>query len=135
MTDTRNQMVQRATFSKHERLRGKLRVQEVMRTGKSIHETPFRLVGKIMALPTASPSQIAFAVPKRNVPLAVNRNRMKRLMREAFRTNKHRWNERLTQAGVQCAWLVVFQGKTPVTPAETRLKITRSLDRWMEQHG
>lgn len=125
----------RATFSKHERLRGRLRVQEVATTGRSVHEPPFKLVGKLMALPTDAPAQIAFAVPKRNLPLAVHRNRVKRLLREAYRINKHRWYEKLQASGKQCAWLIVFQGKAPVTLAETELKISRALDRWLQQHG
>jgi ribonuclease P protein component len=127
--------VQRATFSKHERLRGRLRVQEVATTGRSVHEPPFKLVGKLMALPTDAPAQIAFAVPKRNLPLAVHRNRVKRLLREAYRINKHRWYGKLQASGKQCAWLIVFQGKAPVTLAETELKISRALDRWLKQHG
>ncbi|MBK6831070.1 MAG: ribonuclease P protein component [Flavobacteriales bacterium] len=127
--------MQRATFSKHERLRGRLRVQEVATTGRSVHEPPFKLVGKLMALPTDAPAQIAFAVPKRNLPLAVHRNRVKRLLREAYRINKHRWYGKLQASGKQCAWLIVFQGKAPVTLAETELKISRALDRWLKQHG
>ncbi|MBK9193409.1 MAG: ribonuclease P protein component [Flavobacteriales bacterium] len=124
-----------ATFSKHERLRGRLRVQEVATTGRSVHEPPFKLVGKLMALPTDAPAQIAFAVPKRNLPLAVHRNRVKRLLREAYRIDKHRWYGKLQASGKQCAWLIVFQGKAPVTLAETELKISRALDRWLKQHG
>ncbi len=88
-----------------------------------------------MELPTDAPAQVAFAVPKRNLPAAVDRNRMKRLMREAYRQDKHRWYEKLKTSGKQCAWLIVFQGKAPITLMETRLKISRSLDRWLAQHG
>lgn len=127
--------MQRATFSKQERLRGQLRVQLVVTTGRAVHDAPFKITGRIMDLPTDAPAQVAFAVPKRNLKLAVDRNRMKRLMREAYRLNKHRWYERLRAAGVQCAWLVVFNGKAPITLAETQLKITRSLDRWLKENG
>ena len=129
----RSDRMERPTFSKHERLRGQLRVQEVATTGRSVHDAPFKVIGKIMVLPTEAPAQIAFAVPKRNLKLAVDRNRMKRLMREAYRLNKHTWYERLRAAGVQCAWLIVFNGRAPITLAETQLKISRALDRWLKE--
>ena len=66
---------------------------------------------------------------------AVDRNRMKRLMREAYRLNKARYLEHLATTGRQCAWLFIFQGKAPIGLAETQVKITRCLDRWMEKHG
>lgn len=135
VTENEPHRMRNATFSKHERLRGRLRVQEVVTSGRLIHDAPFRISGRIMQLPTDTPAQVAFAVPKRNLKLAVHRNRMKRLMREAYRLNKHRWYELLHAAGAQCAWLIVFNGKAPITLAETQMKITRSLERWLKEHG
>jgi len=125
----------RATFRKHEHLCGRLRIQEVVTTGRAVHDAPFKLVGKRMALPTRAAAQVAFAVPRRNLRHAVDRNRMKRLMREAYRHSKARYLEPLSAAGEQCAWLFVFQGRQPITLEETRIKITRCLDRWMKEHG
>ena len=129
------QHVERHTFSKDERLTGRLRIQEVVTTGRTVHEKPFKLIGKVMALPTTAPAQIAFAVPKRNQKLAVHRNRMKRLMREAWRLNKGPIHAQLHAKGNQCAWLVVYSGRSAITFAETELKITRALSRWMKEHG
>jgi ribonuclease P protein component len=126
---------QRHTFPKSERLSGRLRLKEVATTGLTVNEHPFRLIGKRMALPTEDPAQAAFAVPSRNMPRAVDRNRMKRLMREAYRLHKGPILERLRGQGVQCAWLFIFQGREPVTYALTTLRLTRALDRWMSQHG
>lgn len=127
--------VERFTFSKHERLCSRLRITEVVTTGRSVHDPPFKLVGKFMQLDTPGQAQIGFAVPRRNIKSAVVRNRVKRLMREAYRLNKARYHEQLRSAGKQCAWLFVFQGKAPLTFVETELKITRALDRWLQQHG
>lgn len=127
--------MERATFRKHERLTGRLRIQEVATTGRSVFEPPLKLVGKLMELPTTAPAQVAFAIPKRYMKLAVQRNRMRRLLREAYRLNKHTYHDRLRTAGKQCAWLFVYQGKAPLTLAETQQRIMRSLDRWMKQHG
>lgn len=124
----------RATFRKHERLIGRDRVKAVATRGRAVHETPFRLVGLLMPLDTVAPAQVAFAVPKRNLRKAVQRNRTRRLMREAYRLNKERWYERLRTAGLQCAWLFVFQGSAVPGWAETHEKITRAMDRWLLQH-
>ena len=56
-------------------------------------------------------------------------------LREAYRLNKERYLATLGTAGMQCAWLFVYQGRGTITLAETELKITRSLDRWLKEHG
>lgn len=125
---------QRHTFRKHERLCSPTLIKDVVTTGHSVHEPPFRLMGKLVTLDAPTSAQVAFAVPKRNVKLAVDRNRMKRLMRESYRLNKQPLLERLGELGVQCAWVVVFQGRAPVTFVETQLKISRALGRWVREH-
>lgn len=125
----------RNTFRKHEHLCGKLRISEVATTGKAVHVPPFRLVGKHMPLPTIAPAQVAFAVPRRNLRHAVDRNRMKRLMREAYRLYKPKLYEALGQDGRKVAWLFVYQGRTPITFTETSRKITAALERWLKDHG
>ncbi|MEZ4808365.1 MAG: ribonuclease P protein component [Flavobacteriales bacterium] len=125
----------RPTFRKHEHLCGRLRIQEVFTSGRTVHDHPLKLIGKIMELPTIAPAQVAFAVPKRVLRKAVQRNRVKRLMREAYRLNKEVCHAPMRASGTQCALLFVFQGKANVTLAEMELKITRSLERWMKEHG
>lgn len=127
--------MERATFRKHERLTGRVRIQELMAQGRTVHENPIKLVGRIMELPTTASAQVAFAVPKRYMKLAVDRNRMRRLMREAYRLNKGPFLARLAAQQQQCAWLFVHQSKEPLTLAEVSSKISRTLERWMEKHG
>jgi ribonuclease P protein component len=95
---------------------------------------PFRLVGKVMELPTDAPAQVAFAVPKRGMRLAVDRNRVKRLMREAYRLEKPGVLERLKGRTGQVAWLFIYQGRGTPTLAEARWKISRALHRWLDEH-
>lgn len=125
----------RNTFRKHEHLCGKLRIRDVALTGAAVHVPPFKLVGKAMDLPTHAPAQIAFAVPRRNLKRAVDRNRVKRLMREAYRTNKNELYAKLEGRANKIAWLVVYQGRADIDFRNTEQKITKALHRWLEQHG
>ena len=124
----------RARFRKHERLTGRDRLKLVATTGRSAKSFPFKLTGVLMPLDTITPAQVAFAIPKRHMKLAVQRNRQRRLLRETYRQNKHRWYAVLQAAGVQCAWLVVFQGGPPLGWPETQQKITGLFDRWLKEH-
>lgn len=125
----------RNTFRKHEHLCGKLRIRDVVTTGVAVHVPPFKLVGKRMVLHTAAPAQVGFAVPRRNLRRAVDRNRMKRLMREAYRLQKAQLYTKLEGQQEQIAWLFVFQARTCIGLQETEQKITKALSRWLEKHG
>lgn len=125
----------RHTFRKQEVLRGSTRIRLLITTGRSVHAAPFRLTGKFMQLPTPYPMQIAFAVPRRVLRHAVDRNRVKRIMREAWRLNKDRWYHTLREQGRQCALLLIYRGDTNLTLAAATLKITKAMDRWMQEHG
>ena len=74
------------TLHKQERLRGKLVVQRLFADGKAFTCYPLRVVYKHNA---SCEQKVLFSVPKKRFRHAVDRNRLKRLMREAYRLNKH----------------------------------------------
>ncbi|MCB0790738.1 MAG: ribonuclease P protein component [Flavobacteriales bacterium] len=125
----------RATFRKHERLSGRKIIQQVVREGAVVHRPPFRVSGLIVEDENMAPLRIAFAVPKRYLPRAVDRNRMKRLMREVWRRNKHAHVERFRPGVRRCALLVAFQGRSTVPFPMVESKMIEALDRWMKEHG
>ena len=124
----------RSTFHRMERLRGEKNFAALIADGKAVNEAPFRLIGKILEKKASDKDaivRIGFAVPKKHIPLAVGRNRVKRLLRESWRVNKERWIEQVRQRGVRCHWLIVFQGRQPVSLAETERKTSRLFERWL----
>ncbi len=77
-----------ARFPKREKLSRQKLWESVFREGTAIRAYPLLLYYLETPLPEPVPVQAGFAVPRRNFRRAVSRNRIKRLMREAFRLQK-----------------------------------------------
>ena len=76
------------TFPKKERLKSRKILESLMQKGQSVRSYPLKLIYLPAELPENVPVQAAMAVGKRQFKSAVKRNRIKRLLREAYRLNK-----------------------------------------------
>ena len=86
----------RKSFRKEERLSGTKRSEQLFTHGQSFIAYPLRVVFMVNPSSTnTNPLSVMISVPKKKLKLAVDRNRTKRLMREAFRLNKHLFDARL----------------------------------------
>ena len=79
----------RFTLGQQERLKSKKLIGKLYEEGKSIKVFPFRMVYIQTEHTSKFPVQVGVSVPKRNFKSAVDRNRIKRLMRETYRKEKH----------------------------------------------
>ncbi|WP_034260064.1 ribonuclease P protein component [Altibacter lentus] len=73
-------------FPKREKLKSRKAIEVLFLEGRSV--TKFPLKAFYMPLSEAAANRAAFAVPKRNFKSAVERNRIKRQLREAYRLQK-----------------------------------------------
>ena len=110
-------------FRKNEKLRGRKRIEALLRKGKSITLQGLRITWAVTQDP-GSPSQLAISVPKKNFPRAVDRNRVRRLIRESFRKNKEIFYKYLLKNNIQCILLLVVVSKEIPGQQETDDKIT-----------
>lgn len=89
------------TFRKEERLNKELWIKELFERGSSFHLYPF----KVLRLPHPQPgwpcTQVLISVPNRNFKLAVDRNKLKRRIREAYRLYKG-------MLGDEQKWLIAY---------------------------
>jgi ribonuclease P protein component len=76
------------TFGKEERLKSKKIIERLYIDGKSVKSFPLRMVYLQTEHTSNFPVQAGVSVPKRNFKNAVDRNRIKRLMRETYRLQK-----------------------------------------------
>jgi len=76
------------TLETSEKLKSRKQITQLFEEGLSIKEYPIRL--RFLKVDESDTQcKIAFSVSKRSFKLAVDRNRIKRMMREAYRLNKH----------------------------------------------
>ena len=98
----------RFTFSKKEKLKSKKHIDLLFTEGRSISAYPLRLVYMPIEFTESIPIKTGVSVSKRYFKNAVDRNRLKRLMREAYRLNKHQFFNKIS---TQYAFMILYIGK------------------------
>ena len=120
------------TFPKSERLTSKEAFDHIFSKGESLRSGPFRIRFAFIDK-EESAIKTAFAVPKRLQKRAVDRNSIKRRMREAYRLNRHPLYERLLEKGVTLGMIIVYTSPTVPDSSEVREKIMLLLKRLEEE--
>ena len=110
------------------KLKSKKRIGELFESGKSVKAFPLLLIYKND--PNLEiPFQTGFSVSKRNFKNAVDRNRIKRLLREYFRKNKYLF----TSEQKQFLFMFIFIGKTMPNYAEIEKAMNKIAKKFAEK--
>lgn len=99
----------RYTFFKEEKLNDKRLITAIFnRKGASVFKPPILLVYIETQTEGAFPVQVMFSVSKKKFKRAHDRNRIRRLMTESYRLNKHRIYESLNDKNKQYALAFLY---------------------------
>jgi ribonuclease P protein component len=98
------------SFHKAEHLCSKKIIDKLFVQGKSVFVFPVKIVYLETELPSKFPVQAAFSVGKRNFKRAIQRNLIKRRLREAYRLNKLKFYEAIGEK--QVAVFFIYTGKS-----------------------
>ena len=126
--------VKRNTFRKPERICNQNQIDSLFKDGKSLKSGLFKLIFVENDTNGKSPVQVLIAVPKKNLRHAVDRNRMKRLIREAYRLSKHKILAEYSISKKHLNIAFIFMGKQSVSQSETLTAINILLDRLIGKH-
>lgn len=105
-----NRYHQRFTLGAHERLKLRKQIETLFSEGKAFSVFPLRAIFLLHEKTNISsaPALTGFSVPKKKIRLAVERNRIKRLLREGWRLNKHLLYSHIPE-GYQLHCFIIYQ--------------------------
>lgn len=118
----------RYTLGKEEKLKGRKLIEQLFAEGKRVKSFPIQLIYFKNLEETDTTVKVGFSVPKRNIKLAVNRNRIKRVLREIYRKNKHIFSSQLKEPYV---FMFIYMAKEEINYAELELTITKLCDKFL----
>lgn len=105
------------SFRKKERLSGKKSIDKLFREGTSFFTHPFKIYWLITPVDSGSPAQVLIIVGKRSFKRAVDRNKVKRQIREIYRREKPGFQEFLKANNQQCLLCIIYTSSNfPVFP-------------------
>ncbi len=119
------------SFKKEERLCSKKIIDRLFSEGQSFLAYPIKVVFLPTELNTTFPVQAGFTVSKKSFKRAVKRNRIKRLMREAYRLHKHELYRQLNDR--QLAVFFIFIGKELPAYSSVEAGFKKAFDKLIKQ--
>ncbi|MBC3759908.1 ribonuclease P protein component [Hyunsoonleella sp. SJ7] len=120
------------TYPKIEKLKSKKLIDQLFSEGQSVSVFPLRLVYLGTTFDDGVLVKTGVSVSKRNFKTAVDRNRIKRLLREAYRLNKPDLFNNLT---TQHAFMILYIGKDKPTFAQVDASMKKLFGKFLNQHS
>jgi ribonuclease P protein component len=119
-----------STFSHKEKLKSETLISQLFLEGKSVSAYPLRMVYLKTTFNDAVNVKAGVSVSKRNFKRAVDRNRIKRLMREALRLQKADYFNNMS---TQYAFMILYIGKEKPTYLEVETKMKHLLQKFIDK--
>lgn len=110
------------TYNKKEKLKSKKLIEQLFAEGQSVSAYPLKLIYLPVDFDDSILLKAGVTVSKRKFKNAVDRNRIKRLMREAYRLNKAVIFNNIT---TQYALMILYIGNDGITfeVLDTKMKV------------
>ena len=98
-------------FDKQEKLKSRKLIEQLFASGNTFLLFPIKVVYVIVEERMDFPIKIGVSASKKNFKTAIDRNRIKRLLRENYRINKHPLHSYISVSGKQVALFFMYIDK------------------------
>ena len=124
-------MSKQFTLGKNERLKSRKQIEHLFNDGQRFNLSFFRIFYSIANSSDikGSPLQAGFAAGSRNFKTAVDRNRIKRLMREAWRVQKNELRGELSKQKRRMDVFLIYTGKELPVYSEVSFTIQKIIEK------
>ena len=117
-------------FGKADKLKSKKLIDKLFAEGESVKSYPLKLVYTTCDSSDKPELKTGVSVPKKLVKTAVQRNRIKRLMREAFRKNKYLVTKDLASS---YAMMFIYISRDELTYEKMEQCMLKTLKKFLEK--
>ncbi|WP_369999217.1 ribonuclease P protein component [Winogradskyella sp.] len=121
----------RFKYSKKDKLKSKKLIEQLFNEGKAVTVYPLRLIYLKTEFEDGSVLKTGVSVSKRLHKTAVSRNKMKRLLREAYRLNKPLY---FNNSSTSYAFMILYLSKDGMTFDEVNDKMKRLFDKFLDKN-
>ncbi len=134
-------MLKKFTHTPAERLKSEKKIAQLFKVGQSFPAYPLRLIYSVSDSETqfGFPIQVSFSVPKKKFKLAVDRNHVKRRLRESYRLNKNDVYAKISSLENETSYyknysfMILYVAKEILTYAEIDKGMKKMLRKFIEE--
>lgn len=120
------------SLGKPEKLKSRKLIQQLFLEGKQLKVFPLKLLYLQTEHTSSFPVQVAFSVPKKNFKNAVDRNKIKRQIREVYRKKKPSIFSALNKPHI---FMFIFMGNKQVDYHQLDDKMHKILSQFLEKNS
>lgn len=121
-------MAIKQSLGKEERLKSGPGIQELLKNGQTVSGFPLKIFWSAATADQKFPACMAVSVPKKKFRRAVDRNLMKRRIREAYRIHKYIIYGPLKKSGVNMSLLILFLSDEFISFADLEVVLKKLLE-------
>jgi ribonuclease P protein component len=121
-------VAKKLTLGKTERLKSRKQIELLFSEGKKFTVSPFR-VHYVLNESAVPPLQLGVGVSNKNFKKAVDRNKIKRRVKEAYRLQKNTLQQKLTDKKCQLSLFIIYTAKVMPEYGEVFDKMKKNLDK------